>query len=107
MTTPTTPDVALPEAMVEAAARALAARTPLTLDYCRKILPDALTAALAMCEVHEQWRATDFDGWSLWLDSREHLTSWVERFGKKNGFACQRRLKITTPAEPDPTVGQP
>lgn len=108
MSTPTTPDVALPAAMVEAAARALYEhdRVPDHEDFdelqdwdqdsYRDAVKAVLTAALGVCKVEER------------RDYRTFSVRAEDGFGRaRSAPAPFRHLVITTPAEPDPSAGQP
>lgn len=119
MTTPTTPDVALPATMIEAAARAWLAffrddeqwdeLQPWDQDNYLEAARLALTAALSVCEVREQWRAFFTDGaTTVWMPSDQFIIwrRWRNSFRDSQSLAgSEWCLSITTPAEPVDTEG--
>ena len=110
MTIPTTPDVALPAAMIEAAARAWFAwfqvdqtvnewdqLPPWDQDIYREAAARGLAAALGVCDVREERRTVTSKD-----DGATMVYPWVVTTHGGN----LRRLVITTPAESDPSAGQ-
>lgn len=114
MTVSEHPDVVLPAAMVEAAAQVLFVKhcnddgcDEIQMDEARLRAHAGLAAALGVCQVREECRAsTDSPASgppysSTWADPPGPL--WARAPGRV--VTWQRRLSIRTPAEPVDTEG--